>query len=369
MKISLITTTINYPELLVEYAKDIKKFNKEKKNEIIFIIAGDKKTPNKTISLCTTIEKKYEIKTLYLSVLEQNKYLKNYKYLKKYLKWNSVQRRNVAILKALELKSDYIITIDDDNYLYDKNFIYNHINALEKKNGRVIVSKEKWFNVCLLLKERKKQIFYHRGFPVSKRKVNSNYKIINKKGLKVVVNAGLWIGDPDVDAVTRLSNPVESTDYKFKTSLILDLNLWSPFNSQNTAFSSEIAPCYFLSSDVGRMDDIYASYITLRILKHFNYYVSYGRPLVKQNRNDHNIWRDLDLERIHHENLENFLFILDKTKLSKGSNTIFLATEELISKLKIYYRKLKKQNQKIEISKFLNSYTVWLKTLKQTDLF
>jgi len=34
VKISLITTTINYPELLVEYAKDIKKFNKEKKNDL-----------------------------------------------------------------------------------------------------------------------------------------------------------------------------------------------------------------------------------------------------------------------------------------------------------------------------------------------
>jgi hypothetical protein len=49
VKISIITTTINYPDLLVEYAKDSVSISK--KHDVNFIIAGDLKTPSKTKKL------------------------------------------------------------------------------------------------------------------------------------------------------------------------------------------------------------------------------------------------------------------------------------------------------------------------------
>ena len=129
MKIALITTTINYPDLLIEYAKDTYKYKRENV-ETIFIIAGDIKTPHKTHKLAKNIEYKYKIKTEYLDVEKQNKYLTKFKLLNKYLKWNSVQRRNVAFLRALEKDSDIIITIDDDNFLKTKNFVNKHLDNI-----------------------------------------------------------------------------------------------------------------------------------------------------------------------------------------------------------------------------------------------
>ena len=46
-KVAIITTTINFPKLLEDYAKDSKKYLKSN-IDIIFVVAGDKKTPNKT---------------------------------------------------------------------------------------------------------------------------------------------------------------------------------------------------------------------------------------------------------------------------------------------------------------------------------
>ena len=99
--------------------------------------------------------------------------MKNFKKLKNYLPWNSVQRRNVAILYALKLNSDVIITIDDDNFLYEKNFVNSHLNQLHSKKFE-LSSKTGWVNVCKFLKEKYNNNFFHRGYPISKRYINQN---------------------------------------------------------------------------------------------------------------------------------------------------------------------------------------------------
>jgi hypothetical protein len=59
----------------------------------------------------------------------------------------------------------------------------------------------------------------------------------------------------------------------------------------------EALPAYFLSPYTGRYDDIWASYIINRISQHFGDTVAFGEPLVRQQRNPHDLWRDLDVER------------------------------------------------------------------------
>jgi hypothetical protein len=362
MKVSIITTTINYPDLLIKYAKD--SVSASKKHHINFIIAGDLKTPAKTKGLCAKIQRKYKIECIYLDPKEQIKYLTKFHKLKKYLKWNSVQRRNIAFLKAIETGSEIIITIDDDNFLETKNFIKTHIKNFSQKSHTMISSNNGWYNVCNLLKEKNNNSFFHRGYPVSKRKLNCKISTQKVKDKKIAINAGLWLGDPDVDAVTRLSNNIIATKYKFKNNFILDKKTNSPFNSQNTAINSKIAPCYFLSADVGRMDDIYASYVAKKICDHLDYFISYGEPIVRQDRNNHNLWRDLELETPYHETLETFLKYLKEIKLSKISNTFFTATLELMNKIKLKIKKNKNENENEILSKFISSYIIWLNTLK-----
>jgi hypothetical protein len=80
-------------------------------------------------------------------------------------------------------------------------------------------------------------------------------------------------------------------------SIALDPGTWSPFNSQNTALMRDVLPAYFLSPYIGRYDDIWASYIINRITEHFGDVISFGEPLVRQQRNPHDLWKDLDVER------------------------------------------------------------------------
>lgn len=367
MKVAIITTTINYPELLIDYARD--SISIKKKIDLSFYVAGDLKTPKKTIQLCKFIKKKFGIPCFYLDPKTQDVYLNKFLDLKKYLSWNSVQRRNVAFLKAAEDQNKIIITIDDDNFLKSKNFVKKHIENFSNVKHTIIKSNSGWFNVCDLLLEKNNNKFFHRGYPVSKRYKTNNIKFIKKNNIKVGVNAGLWLGDPDIDAVTRLANKIVSTKYKFKKNFALDIKTNSPFNSQNTAISADLVPCYFLSSDVGRMDDIYASYITRKIGGHLKYYVSYGEPIVRQNRNDHNIWKDLDLERLYHENLEDFLIILDKIKINKQYKSALTATNYLIKALEREIKKLKNIERKAMLLKFTKSYSIWIKTVKNLKMF
>jgi hypothetical protein len=60
----------------------------------------------------------------------------------------------------------------------------------------------------------------------------------------------------------------------------------------------EVIPAYFQSPYVGRYDDIWPSYIATRIINHFGDVVAYGQPVLRQKRNEHNLWKDLDNERV-----------------------------------------------------------------------
>ena len=210
IKVSLVTTTINYPKLLLEYAKDFSKYNKKENIELIIIIAGDKKTPVKTKQLAESITKKYKINCEYLDEIEQNKFLKNFKNLKNFLPWNSVQRRNLAILKSLQEKCDLVVTIDDDNFLKTKNFIQSHLFNIKKTRGTIVNSSSNWFNICQFLNENSNNNFFHRGFPISKKRLKNNFQLSKKKNFRIAANAGLWLNDPDVDAITRLSQKIKS---------------------------------------------------------------------------------------------------------------------------------------------------------------
>lgn len=98
----------------------------------------------------------------------------------------------------------------------------------------------------------------------------------SKTSRKVVVNAGLWLDDPDVDAITRLCNDISAVEYTREESFSMAKGTWCPFNSQNTALSREMIPAYCLSPRVGRYDDIWASYVCLTIMDKFDHACVFG---------------------------------------------------------------------------------------------
>lgn len=303
---AIVTTTIFVPKLLDAYAKDAKKHGRE----TLFIVVGDKKTPPETVAYCATFAARTGFAMEYFSVERQEEYLSRFKALKKHLPWNCIMRRNIGMLYAYERGSEIIATIDDDNFLAAPDYLGNHKLGVPT-TVEVVSSSTKWANVCRLLIEKHGRTFYHRGFPPEKRLVNEKWKV-TKRSIIAVANAGLWLGEPDVDALERIyhfNDPTTALKWNRKTSVALAKGTWSPFNSQNTAILRRALPAYFLSAMMSgfvdkngfpmtsRYDDIWGAYVLKHIADHLGEYVTFGAPIVRQNRNPHNYWKDFDMER------------------------------------------------------------------------
>ena len=114
---------------------------------------------------------------------------------------------------------------------------------------------------------------------------------------KVLIQADLWDGDPDVDAIARLIyKPI--VKYSEITKPYCS-NKISPFNSQNTFIHRSVLPFYSVLPFVGRMDDIWSSYI---LQHYFPNSVIYGTATVYQERNQQNLITNLENEITGYKN-------------------------------------------------------------------
>lgn len=359
MRTAIVTTTINMPVFLKDYTRNVK----NNKHDALFVVIGDKKTPLAVKDYCRDLENDTSVEIKYLDVEDQEKYLTDFPELGNHLLYNSIQRRNIGILIAYQRGAENIITVDDDNFFVSSDFIKEHTVGV-RQNLEFISSESGWFNVCSFLEEKDSLPFYHRGFPLNQRWKEE--KIVKKKSdVRIVVNAGLWLNEPDIDALTRLYRPITATDYIRKDNFALGRGTWSPFNSQNTALSRDIIPAYFLSPYIGRYDDIWASYIILAIADHLGDSISFGKPIVRQDRNVHNLWKDLENEKMGMILTDRFCEILKEIKFS-GANyqDCFF---EIINMLEVEAVKGKKfsDGEQKYMEKFIEGLNVWGKTFKR----
>lgn len=295
---TLVTTTIHEPKVLKAYIDDARRFGRP----LDVIVIGDEKTPA-IHGFCK------ELGIDYYDVERQKEYLKDFPALAACLPWNSISRRNVGMLLAYEGESDIVVTIDDDNFPVQPDYFGHHAHVGTASTLRTIHSASGWFNIT-------GPYIYPRGYPLSQRWTrDEQFFASTNLCSRVAVNAGLWLDDPDIDAIQRLVRQPTGmlTDPE---PFAIDLGTWAPFNSQNTAMSREVIPAYFLSPNVGRYDDIWASYIVRHIADHLGHVVSYGPPFVRQQRNAHNVLDDLDRERMGMERTEAFIEAVKATKLT-----------------------------------------------------
>ncbi len=359
-KHAIVTTTIFVPKLLDSYAEDAKKHA----HDVLFVVVGDKKTPPETETYCADFTSRTGFPMEYFSVERQDEYLARWPALKEHIQWNCIQRRNVGILFAYESGCTSIATIDDDNFLVANDYIGTHGIGTEQEVTSVSSSTE-WMNVCSLLEESHGRTFYHRGFPLEKRLSEEQWSETSKK-ITPVVSAGLWLGDPDVDAMERLYHwnaPTDATRMNRKGRFSPSHGTWTPFNSQNTALAHSVIPAYFLSPKIGRYDDIWASYVVKRIADHLGDSIAFGEPLVRQERNPHNYWRDLDMERYGHALTLSFVETLKSITLS-GVNyhTCFGEVIEDLSKM-LTDKKLK-DDEKTYLEGYFIGMKIWHETFK-----
>jgi hypothetical protein len=293
----IVTTTINSPtEATLKFCE---------KSDWIFIIVGDKKTPHGEYF---ELEKQFS-NVKYLTPEYQEMH---YKELSDAIGWKCIERRNVGFVEAYDLGAEIIATVDDDNIPYDswgKDLFVNQEIIVD-----LYIPKLDVFDPLSVTKEN---YLWHRGYPIEYLQERHLVEYYGKIKRRVLVQADLWDGDPDIDAIARLS---------FKPTVKYDIvapycsNKIAPFNSQNTFLSREIIPYYAVLPFIGRMDDVWGSYI---LQHYFPNSVIYNKASVYQQRNVQDLVTNLENEIIGYrntlkliKNLNNFEELLPKETLN-----------------------------------------------------
>lgn len=312
MRIALVTTTIRIPTVLRRY--------RELDPSVVFYVIGDRKTPHDEVrALIGEVDD-----ARYYSDADQEQL--GYK-CSEIIGWNKIQRRNIGVLEAAKDNFDVIVSIDDDNIPLHRTYLDDFRRIFTNGyNGLEFDSDTGWFNVGEFLHPK----VFHRGFPHELRSGDPRLRSRPVSGVQVGVAAGLWLGDPDIDAVDRLvlrPNVVGVSD-AVGTGIIVAKRCWSPFDSQNTAFRADLFPLMLVLAGVGRFDDIWGSYIAQRVMAETGHQVHYGPPLVWQERNEQSIWRNLQDELYGMENT--LAFCEDLGKLDCDGPTV-------VDKLRMLY--------------------------------
>ena len=293
MKIALITTTIHVPHVLRLYRAYAPR------PEVRFFVAGDRKSPHGEIeALCAGIGNAEYQGLTKLADMTSIRDLTA----RPYAPYFSSCRRNIALLEALRWGADVIVTIDDDNIPIDEDYFINFETLFRRWDRDQIPTPFNglqatgpWFDPgCLTLPP-----VHHRGFPHACRVRDVPSVLRPITGAKVGVAAGLWLGDPDIDAVDRIAGAprVHGIAEIARAGVVVDpKQTWTVFNSQNTAFVRELAPAMMMLPGVGRHEDIFASLICQRVMRERGYVTHFGLPLVYQERNEHDLMDDLAAE-------------------------------------------------------------------------
>lgn len=295
----LITTTINIPTVLIEWAKRMKSTD-------WIIVAGDRKSPHEEIrAVLRGIQLGGGPLTMYLTPERQS-----YWNVSKHIGWNCIQRRNIALLEAMRLRPQFILTIDDDNAPTKTNQIAELIRTFTPSDLiSPLASSSGWWNPGWLCSPG----VTHRGYPLSRRHDRS-FDTSCVDHSRVGVSAMMWTGAPDIDAVERIAvDPIVT--HVDELDVILAPTTWAPFNTQATMFRATLAPAMFMWPHVGRYDDIWASFLTRRVMDELGWSARYGHPVVHQERNPHDLVKDLEAELFGMRHNEQVIDILRNAEI------------------------------------------------------
>lgn len=295
----LVATTINDGRFLDGYAQAL--VAEGLRDDVAIIVIPDLKTPRQLYEKCSEVRSQ-GIDIVCPTVEEQDAFLAKLGSVRRIVPYNSDNRRNVGYLMALDRGCDILISADDDNFpRTGEAYFKDHAVVNQRVSMKAVHSADGWFNVCRLLKIEPGNA-YPRGFPYQYR--HGNAEVIEKEEEGVVhINVGLWLGHPDVDAVTCLYGPLHASVYKGK-SFLLGQNTWSPINSQNTAVAAEAVVSYYflrmgypvMGLPIDRDADIFSGYFAQACARHMGYRVRVGTPVVDHIRNTHHYLKDLTHE-------------------------------------------------------------------------
>ena len=312
----IVVTSISEPTSQIKNLAKIKDFQ--------LLVVGDTKT-NKNW--------KYN-NTIYLNIETQESL--NYKTFTT-TPFNSYTRKNIGYLFAIQNGAKYIYDTDDDNEPLVNLTEYFNINKYDY--GMIMDCKSP--KVINPYAHFGQPLIWPRGYPLNEIQKNHYNNYICGQRKTSVVQQGVVNGDPDVDAIFRLT---KSMNYKRinitfdETSPSIQYPTYklAPYNSQNTFFHYEAFWSLYLPFTVTfRLTDIWRSYWAQRLMWLLNDTITYNGPNAFQFRNSHSYLKDFESEKAMYsktEKLIDFLFKWNCTKKGFYECVIELSHEMAVEK-------------------------------------
>lgn len=199
-------------------------------------------------------------------------------------------RKNLGYLLAFEAGAATVAETDDDNLPLE-----SFLAATEETCEARLVLTAGWANVYEPFADR---FIWPRGFPLDRLAAGraAPLELADAAPHRCPIQQFLADGDPDVDAVYRLTAP-QPLDVRFSAphDLALAPGSFAPFNSQNTVWWRDAYAYLYLPSHVSfRMTDIWRAFVAQRCLAETapDARIAFRRPTVYQDRNDHSLLRD-----------------------------------------------------------------------------
>jgi len=324
----IVVTTIFEPRWLQGYLDDLRAHGRDRDTTLRII--ADRKTPG-TVYEAAEAARRDGFNIDCPSLDEQAQYLRTLDVPESFIPWNTDNRRNIGFLRAWEAGAEVLISIDDDNYcLPDTDFVGAH-HTVGRSVGEEVdyAGGAGWFNICERLTHGQGAAIYPRGYPYAARAPEHRAEIgtapADRRDATVAVNAGLWLEDPDVDAVTRLAVAPRVEEAE-RRPVVLAPETWSPINTQNTALIREAIPAYYYvrmgfpiqGMSIDRFGDILSGYFLQKCAKQHGHAVRIGEPVAAHRRSPHNLFKDLFHELAGMVVIEELVPWLQELKLEGG---------------------------------------------------
>ncbi len=329
MKFGIVVTTIYDGSFIQAYYDHLSALGQVE--QVNFYVIGDLSTPE----ICSQRVEYYTrlgLPWYYLTPEQQEEFLRPFPQLAAEIPWKTDNRRNVGFLMAYRDRCDVIIAIDDDNYPQtDWPFLKGHSMVGQTVTLPTAIGSQGWFNLCSLMQVECPSLgggetVYARGFPYQRRHLAcSQVSATTDTGL-VAINAGLWSGDPDVDAATRLVTRCVAQAH-FTQDYLLATQTLMPINTQNTGLIRAAIPAYYYvkmghpiaGMKLDRFGDIFSGFFVQKCAQAVGDRIRVGSPVVEHRRSPHNLYKDLWNELAGMVVIDDMLPLLE-TPLSPASS-------------------------------------------------
>jgi hypothetical protein len=295
---AIVVTTIFEPRFLDGYLANIEQWGRRESVDLFVVI--DRKTPPSVMEACRDAARRgFRVHCPTLD--EQEAFLARFASMRGRIPYDSDNRRNIGFLMALDAGAELLISIDDDNFVAGgADFVGEHAVAGSEADVVETEGSDGWFNLGTMLTSSVPLEIFPRGFPYFARGRARQLAAQPARRARVAMNAGLWLSDPDVDALSRIVI-APRVSAASPSPVFLGAKSWSPINTQNTAIPRDAVAAYYYvrmgfslgGLSIDRYGDILSGYFCQACVKSRGEAIRIGSPVADHRRTPHNLFKDL----------------------------------------------------------------------------